>query len=395
MRRWCVILCVLLGLVACDGSRPGHEVEQSPFAHAPSSATASGNPHFDLLDIQQQGELIVLTLYGPESYFEFRGEDFGLQYMIVRQYAKSIGASVRVDVSRSPLELVRKLNDGEGDLIAYNVADTLSDALRYVGGREIVTFLDSLSRQRRDPSLRPQPHTAWAVRPDSPQLAASLAQWMEAHQQDFFAYTTVRVRSSSGRTYAPRRRVSAPILDETKGLISHHDGLFRRHALTCGWDWRLLAAQAYQESAFDPQAVSYMGALGLMQLMPATARSVGVDEGDLFTPSANVQGAAKYIARLNAHYAAIADADQRINFVLAAYNAGPGHVDDARALARKYGRNPDVWLGNVDAIVLRMSHPDYYNQPEATHGYFRGSETYNYVNSIRTRWTEYRQKIKR
>ena len=397
MKHLCIILCALLGFMACNGSRSSHEVEQSPFAHASSPEESAENPHFDLPDIQQQGELIVLTLYGPESYFEFRGEDFGLQYMIVRQYAKSIGASVRVEVARSSKELVQKLKDGEGDLIAYTVAiaDTLSGVLDYVGHAEITTFLDSLSRQRRDSSLKPVPNTAWAVRHDSPLLAASLDEWMGTHQQDFFDYTTIKVKSSSGRTYTPRRKVSAPILNASKGQISLYDDLFKRQSLSCGWDWRLLAAQAYQESAFDPQAVSFMGAMGLMQLMPATAKSVGVTEDELFLPQANLRGAVKYISQLHAHYASIANDDERINFILAAYNAGPGHVDDARALAEKYGKNPDVWLGNVDAIVLRMSQADYYNQPEVSHGYFRGSETYDYVSSIRSRWNEYKQKIKR
>jgi membrane-bound lytic murein transglycosylase F len=155
-----------------------------------------------------------------------------------------------------------------------------------------------------------------------------------------------------------------------------------------------MAAQAYQESSFDPQAVSHMGAMGLMQLMPSTAKDVGVSQSEVFNPSSNVQGASKVINKLNKRYASIANKDERLNFILAAYNAGSGHLDDARTLAKKYGKNPDVWLGNVDAFVLKMSDPAYYNQPEVKHGYFRGSETYNYVNSIRTRWSEYKKKIK-
>ncbi|MBP3213910.1 MAG: transglycosylase SLT domain-containing protein [Bacteroidaceae bacterium] len=388
------MLCFFLTLflVACNSnSSQEGQVRQSPYAPDASK----GNPHFDLPDIQQNGELIVLTLYGPESYFEFRGEDFGLQFMIVRQYAKSIGASIRVDVSRNQKDLYEKIMNGEGDIIAcqLNRNDSLMAQLDFVGEKEIITFMDSLSRQRKDDSLRPRQHAAWAVRKDSPLLSASLAQWMTTHQKDFFAYTTIRIQSAGGRTYTPRRKVASPILNASRGEISLYDGIFKRQALKCGWDWRLLAAQAYQESAFDPQAVSYMGAMGLMQLMPGTAREVGVAQADVFDPQSNVQGAVKYINKLNTHYATIADANERINFILAGYNAGAGHVDDARALARKYGKNPDVWLGNVDVFVLRMSQKEYYNQPEVRHGYFRGSETYDYVNSIRTRWSEYKKTI--
>jgi len=217
---------------------------------------------------------------------------------------------------------------------------------------------------------------------------------MEVHQTDFFDYTTIRVRSEGGRTYAPRRHVSSPILNASRGQISQYDDIFKRFAPSCGWDWRLLAAQAYQESTFDPQAVSYMGAMGLMQLMPSTARQVGVSQTEVFDPVSNVRGATRLISQLNRHYASITNPDERINFILAAYNAGPGHVDDARALAQKNGRNPDKWLGNVDSYVLKMSDPAFYNQPEVRHGYFRGRETYEYVNNIRTRWNEYRKKIR-
>ena len=392
IRRWLILLCVLLSIMACDSNKSQGEAGRSPFKTNANDAP----PHFDLPDIQQNGELIVLTLYGPESYFEFRGEDFGVQFMIAREYAKSIGVSVRVDVSRNQHDLIEKLQHGEGDFIACQVAqaDSLAAFLDYVGEKEMFTFMDRLSQQRKDESLRPKTHAAWAVRKDSPLLSASLSQWMTAHQKDFFDYTTIRIKSSSGRTYVPRRKVSSPILNASRGQISLYDDLFKKYAISCGWDWRLMAAQAYQESAFDPQAVSYMGAMGLMQLMPGTARDVGVSQADVFVPESNVRGASKLITKLNTHYSSISNSDERINFILAAYNAGPGHVDDARALAQKYGKNPNVWLGNVDAFVLKMSDAQYYNQSEVKYGYFRGSETYDYVNSIRARWSEYKKKIK-
>lgn len=383
---------ILLSIMACDSNRSQGEAGRSPF----KANTSNGNPHLDLPDIQQNGEIIVLTLYGPESYFEFRGEDFGVQFMIARQYAKSIGVSIRVDVSRSQRELVEKLENGEGDFIAFQVdkKDSLASLLDYVGEQEISLFMDSLAKVRKDTALQSRKGGAWAVRKDSPLLSASLSQWMTAHQKDFFDYTTIQIKSSNGRTYVPRRKVNSPILNASRGQISLYDDLFKKHAISCGWDWRLLAAQTYQESAFDPQAVSHMGAMGLMQLMPGTAREVGVSQSDVFDPQSNVAGGVRYIKRLNTHYSFITNADERINFILAAYNAGSGHVDDARALAKKYGKNPNVWLGNVDAFVLKMSDSQYYNQPEVKYGYFRGSETYDYVNSIRTRWGEYKKKIR-
>ena len=392
MWRLAIIGLLLLSIVSCTSKRDGDSAGQSPF----NSSASLDNPHFDLPEIQENGEIIILTLYGPESFFEFRGERFGLQYMIVQEYAKSIGTTVRVDVSRNQSDLISKLINGEGDVVAYNVgiSDSLKNEVDYLAEKEITHFLDSISHQRKDSTLAPKPHTAWAVRKDSPLLSASLSDWMKQHSDDFYAYTTIKVKSSGGKVYTPRRKVSSPVLNASRGEISLYDNIFKQYAVTCSWDWRLIAAQAFQESAFDPQAVSFMGAMGLMQLMPSTARQVGVSQSEVFNPQSNVRGATKLISQLNSHYSSITNPDERINFILAAYNAGPGHVDDARSLARKYGKNPDVWLGNVDFYVLNMSKSEYYNQPEVKHGYFRGSETYDYVNSIRTRWSEYKKIVR-
>lgn len=390
-RGFIFVLVILLCFIACNYST-GNDAEQSKLVYAPTSDEI----HLDLPEIQQNGELIILTLYGAESFFEFRGEHFGLQYMLARQYANSIGTSLRVEVARNEEELLDKLSKGEGDIITYciDAVDSLSTSINYVGGKELTFFLDSVSRQRHDTSLSPKPNTSWAVSTHTPLLYASLQEWIAENHTKFFDYTTIRIKGKR-QTYTPRQKASAPMLNVSKGQISHFDAIFKQHAIQCGWDWRLLAAQAYQESSFDPNAVSFMGAMGLMQLMPNTARQLGVSDSEVFNPQSNVRGAVKLINQLNAHYSSITNPDERINFILAAYNAGPGHIDDARALARKYGKDANIWHGNVDAIVLRMSEPQYYNQSEVSHGYFRGSETYNYVLSIRALWEDYRQKIRR
>ena len=383
-------------LASCNSSQPSGE--STVFS---SHEQVADDDLFDLHEIQDNGEIIVLTLYGPSSHFEFRGENFGSQYMLADEYANSIGVSMRVDVCRSEHEMIDKLQRGDGDIIAYNltVADSLKDKVCFCGAKPLTHYLDSLAVVRGDATLAVgvNRNVAWAVRRNSKDLSKSLVAWMDANESRFFDMTTLHRRGgkkSRFKTYAPRRKVAAPILNLAKGQISIYDHLFRTYSAKCSWDWRLIAAQAYQESGFDPNAVSWMGALGLMQLMPSTATDMGVGEGEVFSPEASLRGAVRLISQLDAHYSGIADSDERINFILAAYNAGPGHVDDARALCRKQGRNANVWRGNVDTYVLRMSEARYYNDPVCQHGYFRGRETYDYVNSIRTRWNEYKSKIK-
>ena len=240
--------------------------------------------------------------------------------------------------------------------------------------------------------MRPAAPVAWLVRSSSPQLAAALNHWLAKNDTRLLAMALPKPPSSSPRMRVTKRTRKSvhPSLGEMEGA-AHYQSLFNRYAREVNWDWRLLAAQAYQESGFDPQAVSWMGAQGLMQLMPSTARSFGVH--NVFDPEQNLRGATAFIKTLQQRYSSI-PADERINFILAAYNAGPGHIDDARSLAKKKGLNADVWQGNVADIVLRMSDASYYNDPVCRHGYFRGSETYNYVNDIQARWAVYRSKVR-
>ena len=117
-------------------------------------------------------------------------------------------------------------------------------------------------------------------------------------------------------------------------------------------DWRLMAAQCYQESCFDPNAKSWAGACGLMQIMPSTAAHLGLPMSAIHDAEANVAAAARYMAELQGHFSDVGDPAQRALFALAAYNGGFHHIRDAMALTRKHGGNPQNW-GHVREYVLR------------------------------------------
>ena len=129
-----------------------------------------------------------------------------------------------------------------------------------------------------------------------------------------------------------RRRIFSPMLDRKGGIISHYDGYFQTYCRDVRWDWRLMAAQCYQESTFDPQAVSFAGAKGLMQIMPGTADHLGVSRSKLYDPETNIAAAAKLIKELQQAFSDIGDNYERTNFVLASYNGGSFHIRDAMAL---------------------------------------------------------------
>ena len=230
---------------------------------------------------------------------------------------------------------------------------------------------------------------SWAVRKNCPQLAAAADKWHEENMTSP-AYTASMKRYFEISKAIPH----SPILSLREGKISHFDNLFKKYAPEINWDWRLLASLAYTESNFDSTAVSWAGARGLMQLMPATARAMGVPQGKEQNPEESIKAAAKYIAATTRSFAKVPE-EERINFVLASYNSGIGHVLDAMALAEKYGKNKYVWRDNVENFILLKSNEEYFTDPVCKNGYFRGIETYNFVRDITSRFEQYKKKIKK
>lgn len=229
---------------------------------------------------------------------------------------------------------------------------------------------------------------SWAVRKDCPQLAAAADKWHEENM------TSPAYTASTKRYFEISKAIPhSPILSLREGKISHYDELFKRYAQEIDWDWRLMASLAYTESNFDTTAVSWAGAKGLMQLMPATARAMGMPPGMEHNPEESVKAATKYIKATTRSFASIPE-DERINFVLASYNSGIGHVLDAMALAEKYGKNKHIWRDNVENFILLKSNEEYFTDPVCKNGYFRGIETYNFVRDITSRFEQYKKKIK-
>ena len=328
---------------------------------------------YDLEDIQAAGELIAVTLSGPETFYEYRGQGFGLQYMMAEAFARSVGARLRMEIVNDSAELFTHLLTGEADLVAFEI-----DSVR------LATFMP---HDNNGDSLSLQPvRSQWVVRSNSIDLAKAINTWWEDDMRSrFLAMEKVRTTKSKQQ----RVQVRPAMLNRQKGIISSYDELLIRQASRIGWDWRLLAAQCYQESGFDPRAVSWAGAQGLMQIMPSTAARLGLPRSDVFDPERNVEAAVRYLFLLDEAFSDIHSRQERINFVLAAYNGGSGHVRDAMALAKKNGHNPQRWA-EVDPYILKLSQPEYYRDPVVQYGYLRGSETSGYVRQIQARWASYR-----
>ncbi len=477
------------------------------FAANPETGVAIPDPiERDLGDILERDTLVALTSYTSTSYFLYRGQAFGFEYELLRDFADDQGVVFRIEVVPRD-SILYYLNSGRGDIAAARlqpvaedtssfgftvnlyetnsvvvqqqapydstevaedvvqdvpdeiverlnarVGDEASAPLRIRARRirkpedlagqdvflptgdpyverlvevenqitgnieviEVDTTSESLIRQvavgnieltvaqenvaELEESyfgnllLTPRigaPHgVAWAVRDNAPELQRALDEWILGNRD------TQRWANLYRKYYVDRRgyrdRIETGFLTGETGNLSGYDNLLKRYAPTIGWDWRLLGSQMYQESRFQPRARSWAGAMGLLQIMPGTARDLGLK--DPYDPEQNVAAAARYLKWLEDEYWVdkVPDPKERVKFILASYNAGPGHVFDAQRLAEAEGGDPTSWA-DVSFWLLQKSDPAVYNRPEVRHGFARGLEPVHYVSIILERYAHYQQ----
>lgn len=230
---------------------------------------------------------------------------------------------------------------------------------------------------------------AWAVRQNSPELLKAINKWInkEKKSDDYYVIYNKYFKN----TRSNRSRIKSDFYSKNSNKISRYDDIIKENASKLGWDWRFLSSQVYQESRFDPTAESWAGATGLIQLMPATAKEVGVNNN--YNPEQNIRGGVKYLDRMRDNFEAVEDSIQKVKFTLAAFNCGAGHVYDAMRLAEKHGKNPNIWDENVEEYILKLKDRKYYLDDVVRHGFVRGREPYNYVRDIFLRYEHYKKFI--
>lgn len=328
------------------------------------SLATSDDGRIGLREIQQNGEMIMLTLNGPETYYDYHGKGMGVHYLLCEKLAEHLGVTLRIDVCKDTIDLLQRLRNGEGDIAAVPLTQKDQKGLLACAA-------------------------SWAVGKESTELAAAVRKWYKAgmleetRKQEEYLLTTGSVT----------RHVNPFFLSAEKGTISLYDHLFRKYAPTAGVDWTLLASQCYQESCFDPRAHSWAGACGLMQIIPSTADHLNLPRNMIYEPEPNIAAAARYMHELQQLFSDVTNPQERLKFALAAYNGGFHHVRDAMELTKKNGGVWQRW-SDVRHYILALSHPEYYKDPVVKSGYMRGSETANYVDMIMERHSQYRRALR-
>lgn len=217
---------------------------------------------------------------------------------------------------------------------------------------------------------------AWVLLPGATTLKGAITQWFEQYKASrqlavlkdrYYSHLTLFDYVDIRTFY---RRMDTRLPD----LIP----IFQEASQNYDISWLLLAAQAYQESHWDRKAKSPTGVRGIMMLTLRTAEQLGVVSR--LNVRESIMGGAKYFSQLLKRVPENVQGDDRLWFALAAYNVGMGHMYDARALARRFGKNPNKWI-DLQTVLPLLSQPKYYNTLK--HGYARGAEPVIYVQRIR------------
>lgn len=307
----------------------------------------------------------VTQLVGRDIYVE-KGSKYHQRMLNLNN---ELGGGINIhSIDRDTLiteDLIAMVSDGE---IPLTVVDSDIARINKTYYNDLDITLEVSFEQR----------AAWGVSPNKPWLADSISAWTEQ--------TRPRAEQAALLKRYFEMSKDMPSLytfSFSKGRISPFDHLFKQYAKEIGWDWRLFAAQGYAESRFDSTQVSWAGARGVMQIMPATARAYGLTAETMTHNSASIATAARIIAsldRMMKRY--VQNPEERKKFILAAYNSGPAHVIDAIKLAEKYGYDAQRWDGQVAQALLLKAKPEYYNDPVCKYGYFSGRQTTRYVNEV-------------
>ncbi|MDR2009026.1 MAG: transglycosylase SLT domain-containing protein [Bacteroidales bacterium] len=231
-------------------------------------------------------------------------------------------------------------------------------------------------------------NVCWVVRKNSTDLRDTLDSWLTNFKK-------TKKYSDLERKYITNNRILLNINSEyysgNEGKISKYDELLKKYSAKLGWDWRLLSSLVFEESRFDPKAESWAGALGLMQLMPFTYESFSNDT--TWQIESQISAGVKYIEYLyNLLPEEANDSVSRTKMVLAGYNIGFGHVEDAINLARKYNKNPGSWE-DISYFLTNLSKQKYYSDTVVKFGYFPGIYAVDFANSIYNRFLHYKNVI--
>ena len=283
------------------------------------------------------------------------------QQRLIELKNQGIDLAIRLHDDLPVEELIQKVADGEIDFTIANSNIISINRRNFPGAVSTVSINEDMQ-------------LAWAVYPKSKKLLDQINAFFSMINQNgkFDELYNKYYGDVEDFDYVDLEAFHSRVKDH----LSRYSPFIKAAADKHGFDWRLIAAQIYQESHLNPWAKSQAGASGLMQILPSTAKDLGV--ADLFDPVQNINAGVKHLKDLYDHFDR-AHGEDRLLIALAAYNVGQGHVADARDLAKKRGLDPEKWESLSKTLPL-LQYRKYYMNTQ--YGFCRGLEPIRYIKQI-------------
>jgi len=423
---------------------------------------AARNYRDDFAAIKQRKLLRLITYRSPVNYFHDRGRLKGFEYEMMKRFADQHKLRLDVVIAESHQQMQQLLEEGEGDVIAASMPESMEMQLSETGfsrpynystptlvGREGETIKDiqdlngrtvyltatspylanmqeirkqgidlnivveepgistetilfrisqgvydlsvisshelkaEFSRQlnlQAHFSVRKPQGLVWQVRKSAPELLSELNSFIDAEYKKGF-YNTIYARYIQN----PNIKGLDTNLFAQIDQISPYDSIVHKYADHYSFDWRLIVALMYQESRFNPRAISASGAKGLMQVLPVTAQTIGII--NLNDPDNSIYAGVRYLDQLRSQFENDLTLTDRLWFALAAYNSGYQRVQRARMLAEKMNLDKNRWFNNVELAMQKLGRP-YKKDGESVRD-CRCGQTVAYVREIQTLYNNY------
>jgi membrane-bound lytic murein transglycosylase F len=282
-----------------------------------------------------------------------------------------------------------KIIKQEGDIGTEELIEMVADGeIEYTISEQNLALLNQRFYDNLDVSVPVsiKQNIVFGMRKESSLLLAAMNEWLNSFlKSEKYSYIKSKYFDLKNIASDPAELIASVI----GGKISDYDDVFKKHGKTYGIDWRILASIAFQESRFNPNARGLGGAFGIMQFMPSTGKKYGVNSSS--SAEKQIEAAAKLLSNTLKSFKSIPDTLQRYKFVLASYNSGQSHVEDAQRLARKYGKDPNIWDGHVKVMFKNLSKRKYFGDKVVKNGAARGWHTCNYVDKIYNRYESWRK----
>jgi membrane-bound lytic murein transglycosylase MltF len=356
-----------------------------------------------LQKISESGKLRISIFFDTAKYIGVHIYPNNFQIELLTFLARDLKVKPEFSIHRTSEFAYMTLKNNEVDLISNKIPvaemRSLNFGLIYPFSSRRITqpFYNSISNltgklkeldvfHHHDSLSSIHQEWIWAVNPEDDDLELYVSQWVKKFMKskDYKVLREKYVHHTASATHLKKYRKLRSV-----GKLTEFKDLIIRESNGSGIDWRLVASIIHQESKFNPDAKSPGGAMGLMQLVKATTNLYKVKNP--YDPQENVRAGIQLLKQLDKLFAdKIEDDDERMWFVVASYNAGSGHIEDARQLAKKYGKDPAIWLDNIEYYLKMKSNPEYYKDKIVRWGYCRGSHTADFTNEVMGRFFQYK-----